>query len=549
MSKNSIDKNLHYKKNLYTQDELIGRGYSGDSQQTAINACYNTTIYSISGEESTVKLSEAMTFEEFTESLNIDFSGSGNIYGFEFGGEFDYFQFIKDEYLSISLNYYQVAYSKASLQVHGAGTDMLSPDGKALYNNGSNPYFNIVCGDNVISSYNQGALLAMSIKIVFKSHYDMQEYTAEAGGSYAGIFSASTKVQDIVTHLNIQGTISMSAFQKGGEPSKLSNILAKDTHGDYYLLSCSLQNMDACNKVANGLLEYAQSDFSSQFSVTGDKNITILGIGQYSYEPTYYFGLPVKSIVTPEIKQDRIKLSEALKEYKYYYQPLLKALVNDYPVQWDINSNTYKDAMTLNKQVINNAEIILNSDPQIGAIGCFNRPDQCPSITKAIFANINPVTSKNLDFLEKIKYFINIGGNGPDSCFKDGTFANLYYNGVPYNGDPWGFVALPGGSDHITKVYYTWINETKAVPIFPYISDLSIKTHSNQDINWRFYDPIVDTNKFQETMTWYQPGGSGHGTGWGFYICKSPFYFDTYNHTNAPEEIREHNTPATEIDV
>lgn len=147
------------------------------------------------------------------------------------------------------------------------------------------------------------------------------------------------------------------------------------------------------------------------------------------------------------------------------------------------------------------------------------------------------ITSDDLAFLQQIRYFFNIGGNGADSCFSGGHFANLYNNGAPYNGAPWGFVPLPGGSDKVVKIIWTWTNQSANSTSIQYITDLELQTESNQGITWRFYEPVLNVDDMTESMVWYQPGGSGHGNNWTFYICDSPYYFEMYNGTCTANDL------------
>ena len=89
----------------------------------------------------------------------------------------------------------------------------------------------------------------------------------------------------------LDGEVSVLAYQVGGDPSRLGNILKKDGNGTYYVISCSLQDMDSCSAAANGLLSYAESDFNSQFSFSDGKGISPLGAGYTQHHPIRYIGL------------------------------------------------------------------------------------------------------------------------------------------------------------------------------------------------------------------------------------------------------------------
>jgi hypothetical protein len=55
----------------------------------------------------------------------------------------------------------------------------------------------------------------------------------------------------------MSGEVEITAFQLGGEPSKLADILSKDPNNNYYGLTCRFSEMESCVKAADGLLSYA----------------------------------------------------------------------------------------------------------------------------------------------------------------------------------------------------------------------------------------------------------------------------------------------------
>ena len=176
-----------------------------------------------------------------------------------------------------------------------------------------------MCGDKYVSSYSQGALLTMSINISFRSHCEKTEFEAKATGKYGDIVSASAGIQKIATQYKIEGSVSIQAYQKGGEPNQLANILSKDASGDYYALTCSLEAMDNFTKAASGLLDYAKNDFSTQFSFENNTGLTPLGIGFIKYMPIEYIGLaPTATLVTDDVIATRKELTKSLDEAKYY---------------------------------------------------------------------------------------------------------------------------------------------------------------------------------------------------------------------------------------
>jgi hypothetical protein len=355
---------------------------------------------------------------------------------FSASAEANYMRSMEELDYSLSLNYFSYAFNTISVDLAGYGLGILNSNGQSAYANGQNPYFGIICGDQYISSYDQGAMLIMGLNIELSSSSAKQEFNSAVKGAFGNIFSAATQVSSIASQLHIQGTVVMQAYQMGGEPSQLANILSKDINGDYYALSCSIQNMADCTNAANGLLNYAQSNFPGQFSVASNTGLTPLGSGFVHYEPVRYLGLtPPPSLVNQTIINDRLALASALNENQYYEQKF-DELLNGYPVAWDTNSNLYLTSQKLYNQAQNNIKTIIgSSNPHAGAIGCFDYPDECIEITGNIQAGLVPITASDLDFLDALKkldegyctfYFDGSGyGYVPDPAQASGSFRSL----------------------------------------------------------------------------------------------------------------------------
>ena len=71
----------------------------------------------------------------------------------------------------MSLNYYQYAKQEVTLGILGTGEDALTEVGKSLYKDGKNGYFGLVCGDEQVTSYSQGAMLLMNLNVDFTNSY------------------------------------------------------------------------------------------------------------------------------------------------------------------------------------------------------------------------------------------------------------------------------------------------------------------------------------------------------------------------------------------
>lgn len=389
-----------------SQSNIItpGRGYSSDLQQVSSLVCYNVTPSPITQVRGIVNLNTAMTFQELSNSLQIDISASADIGMFSFDATSSYMRSVVDTDYSFSLNYYQSVEADIPLTLNGYGKDLLTPIGQSVYQNGTNPYFSLVCGDQLIDSYKTGAILMLAMNLQFSNHVEKEAFSMAIGGSYGGFGSASTKIQTTASQTKIAGTVSIRAFQVGGDPAQLSKILSADAQGVYYSVSCSIQNMSSCNGAISGLLNYASQNFPSQVSATNNTGMTSYPVGLTTSIPIKTLGLTLSSsFVSYPVKKAREALSSALNENEYYIEKF-NQLLNKYPVTWNQTSNLYKTAAKLYADV--NANMQAPMDPQTGGIVCYTDLANCPANADALLQSLRKISQGDLDFLEGMKYCV-----------------------------------------------------------------------------------------------------------------------------------------------
>lgn len=381
---------------------MPGAGYSHDSEQVPSNICFNTKINAVTSQQGSIKLSSAISFDELQKQLHANVSANFGIGRFSAKAEADYLRTIQDLDYSLSLNYYEILFNEVSLQLNGTGENILTPHGIDIYKN-ANRYFNILCGDDFISSFQQGAMLLMGINIRFTSHLDKKQFNASARASFGNIIDAATQIQNYSQQYHLRGSVIIEAFQKGGDPSQLSKILSNDPNGAFYMLTCDLQHMESCVKAANGLLMYAVQDFPKQISFkTGEeKNLVPLGTGFIKHDPIDEYGLqPPDSLVTQEVIADRKTLAKLLDENQYYQQKLNEFLYG-YPVPYATDTHLYQQTLKLYKLVNQNIDAIMAStNPDDGALKCYNHPSLCHHTLNTIVSKLYTITEQDLAYLK-----------------------------------------------------------------------------------------------------------------------------------------------------
>lgn len=412
-----------------------GAGYSHDSQQIAPNLCYNTVVTATTGQQGVVNLNSAMSFSDFERKLhfNVDVKGGYGMFSAE--AEADYLRTLQDLEYTLSLNYFEFLFDSVMIRLAGPGHKALTETGMTIYTDHKiKKLFGLLCGDEYISMYQQGALLLMNIKIHFKSHLDKQEFKSKVGGSFGNLVSASTEIQNVARKYNMQGIVIMQAYQKGGNPAELSKILTRDSRGTYYALSCDIQHMDNCVKAASGLLNYAVEYFPQQISFNPDKGLVPLGTGFLKHDPITEYGLtPPPSLVNKEVVETRNQLANLLNENQFYKQKL-EMLMNGY-IEWDKKEPMYKTIVDLHKIAVDNIDhITLPNNPDDGAIKCYNHPTFCKEVVNSIRKEIKPIAPQ-LGFMNDLATIVSMdyfNTNYWYPAYRPGFYLNKDQRGTYY---------------------------------------------------------------------------------------------------------------------
>jgi hypothetical protein len=385
------------------QSSLVGVGYSSDTQDLTSEVCFNSNVISVGGQEGILDIDGAISFQQFQQNLRIDVTYPLSPGLFSNNPQDRYFRSIKDTSTSLSFNYYQYAANTVRMQPRDIGLNGLTDRGRDIYLN-SHSQFGVLCGDYYLGAYQQGAILAFSLNVKFDNEVEKQRFQEAARDiTFPRITAASNLIQQIVLENKIKGSISVQAFQIGGEPSQLGSILSPDPSGSYYFTTCNLQNMNACTTTANDMWDYVLNIFPTQISFEPGRGLAPLWSEFATYDPIRYMGLTAPpSFVTPVVIQNRRYLAETLNENEYY-ESKLSQLLQFYPVSLDTASRLYRNSQTLLSNAANNINAIVNSDsPQEGALGCFTAPYNCEDITRNIRSRLIPILPEQLTYLNQI---------------------------------------------------------------------------------------------------------------------------------------------------
>lgn len=409
---------------------MPGGGYSTDTQMATAEPCIDIDhaqiVYS-SEVKSTINMGNSQSFNQIQNIL-----GYTEMTLFLDDTQSIFADQIQDSIYTLTFHFYeQIIVPTQIIIPQNFGINALNGLGQFHYNKGL-PDFRDYCGDKFIYQIHNGANLYVAFQIVFATLADRQVFEQETGHSgFAGLYDTSTTIKDIVTNYNLAGTVNLMALQNGGNPSDLGEIFTNSTNG-YYISSCSLSNLNDCQQVINGVLDYSVNNFPNQVNITnGDITGNAVQIGA-SYMSYASIGLNESStILTPEILQDRATLTnsyESLQEQEVFVSHLLSTWVTQY-----MQKDVLTDLQGTLANITSNINLYLDQD--VGVIACYNDPTSCDTVKQNI---INSQAQVNTDFIDSFATAFQLQYE-PDLNHNFGTPS--VYNGI----------AMPLGNGNFVK--------------------------------------------------------------------------------------------------
>eukprot|EP00340_Litonotus_pictus_P006253 CAMPEP_0170514566 /NCGR_PEP_ID=MMETSP0209-20121228/1143_1 /TAXON_ID=665100 ORGANISM="Litonotus pictus, Strain P1" /NCGR_SAMPLE_ID=MMETSP0209 /ASSEMBLY_ACC=CAM_ASM_000301 /LENGTH=401 /DNA_ID=CAMNT_0010798709 /DNA_START=257 /DNA_END=1461 /DNA_ORIENTATION=+ len=258
-------------------------------------------------------------------------SGSfdGGAKSFNGDAEANYFNSLKEQAYSYSINYYQKISQTVEFEYSYDPDTMLAGAGVNLYNRKKDT-FRLVCGDALISSYEEGAGLIFSISIKFKTREAKSKFKAKLGGEFGSFGNVSGEIKREMKDEGMDGSISITGYQMGGNPILLSQVLSSK------LSECTIEDIEKCNPVIEAMIEYGTNAFNEQLlSKPGEEDLfqnRFVQIGEPTID-TYLEDLGMEisdTFVTEEVIEGRRELLNELNQMRYYHNAL-RDFEDNYP--------------------------------------------------------------------------------------------------------------------------------------------------------------------------------------------------------------------------
>ena len=382
-------------------DPSPGVGYASDNGMAAQAACFKFTGINKSNQFAKFDLDEALNTSEVEKLLSVSVGLSGGYEGFTASDTFTYLNDHKDSNTSINITYVgKLGYEE---QVkYALSSDILNTNGKSVYASGTNKFFRISCGDRLITSWKEGAFVLITVELQFKSEYDKILFQNDFSAGYTELFKLTSSVKSEATKRNFNLSYRVSAYQLGGDPSKLAAVLAGKP------ATCDQSNIDACSNTINEVGNFFLNVFPTEFTKDADdfwKGV-LVPISDYSLSGSLKNYLTLSPpFITDQIERQRETLVQLILKNTFYFDNtstlINSTFFNSLSDEWKTH---YKNLNITSKF---NVETLSRPDSQFNIFSdCFYDPLTCDNFFSEKFAALKK-SSYDIGAIYNTKYFFN----------------------------------------------------------------------------------------------------------------------------------------------
>ena len=374
-------------------------GYSIDTGQQTSTLCYHATSIYKTDQTATVNFDSSTDIYSLARDFSTSLDINGGYQNFSGNAVSKYLHTINETTTSKTYNYYWKLSNSVYMNYTIDRDSLLTPVGERIYQNGRNPNFRLICGDTLIQSYEEGALLIVTITLYFKTNSDKKEFLVNVPNiNYSDIASGggTSTFSDKLT--SSHASISITAKQIGGDTTKLNEILNTGTtlSTDVSKIACDTSNFSNCSTLLNSIKNYVSKTLPDQFLNTNKSIFTsaLVPLGNITLANRVSPVLSLTpSTLTPTVLNQRKQLLAWINENTIMMN-YLNSLINNYPVT--IKDNLKNDLNSLLDTVNQNLALLQNNSNGYSPSTCWNSPDKCMTTYNYFKKNITPINYKTV---------------------------------------------------------------------------------------------------------------------------------------------------------
>ena len=203
--------------------------------------------------------------------------------------------------------------------------------------------------------------MLISIDVRFSEYKHKSIFEKKSGWSL-GFIKSTKKIKEVLEQHELQGSIIVKAFQKGGNPMELSSIFHTTDKSGGYIYNCNLDNLKACEEIQNRALEYSHNSYPKQFSSYTVEGLDYLG-GSIKLTPIEQYGIVIPPLmVTQDIFACRKRLVEGIESIEKNFnsfEELVVEFANSFPKTYKQEFHSYGDKVLLYEEILQNYKIKL----------------------------------------------------------------------------------------------------------------------------------------------------------------------------------------------
>jgi hypothetical protein len=283
---------------------ILGSAYDPSKQDFISQECVSGTEVATGSMQSSLHLDQSMSQQQVEQALGLSVGLRARYGAVDISGSAKFLSESASSSYSVSSVYsafYEFQTKKlVSVTKNSLGTQ-LAPNFERWLTS---------CGDSFVDEIHTGARLFFSIRVDFSSESQKQQFEASfsVSGPMAGV-DATLKQASKQFSRNTHVTV--SAYQIGGDVSKLSGIFGDKAEATQAYVQCTLGNFDDCSSVLANALTYATNTgtgFPSQ--ITAHPAVTSYGITTYEKAGIYTKPYPFLSQVVQISREELSELFE-----------------------------------------------------------------------------------------------------------------------------------------------------------------------------------------------------------------------------------------------
>lgn len=273
---------------------ILGSAYSSDREEFRGSECVTGTATPTGGSESSISFDQTMDETQLSNDLGFGLGGRVRYGVVEASAAANFLKRSASGAFSITA-IYKGSYSFPKQHLTNFTYTAV---GTGVRNNQDR--WNETCGDRYVDEVRRGAKLFVSLRVDFSSNEDKQAFQAEF--SVAGpMASATGSLKTASQSFRRSARITVSAYQYGGDVSKLSRIFGDNNNGREFYVQCSLGQFQSCASLIGHILAYGtdtKTGFPSQLGTESQVNAAVV-----SYSVAPYSALGIYDIRYPGIEQ------------------------------------------------------------------------------------------------------------------------------------------------------------------------------------------------------------------------------------------------------